>query len=103
LKNGIVTDMISETAKLKIDEQSREELIALIYEMTKEISELKAEIGRLRQPPTTSQNSSQPPSRDFKAAEERNTRETKRKVPSLSMKNKTVRWWTTPTKLLKCT
>ena len=57
--------MISETAKMKIEEQSREKLIALVYEMVKEIGELKAEIMRLKQPPITSQNSSQPSSRDF--------------------------------------
>jgi len=54
--------MIPETAKMKIEEQSRGDLIGLIYEMAKEIGELKAEIARLKQPPTTSQNSSQPPS-----------------------------------------
>ena len=58
--------MIPETAKLKIEELSREELIALIYEMAKRISELEAEIARIKQAPTTSQNSSQPPSLDFK-------------------------------------
>jgi hypothetical protein len=40
----------------------------MIPEMAKEISELEAEIVRLKQPPTTSKNSSQPPSRDFKAS-----------------------------------
>ena len=60
--------MIPEMAKLKIEALSREELIELIYEMAKKISELEAEIARLKQPPTTSQNSSQPPSRDFKAS-----------------------------------
>ena len=38
--------MILETAKLEIDELSREELIALIYEMAKEIGEMKAEIAQ---------------------------------------------------------
>jgi len=70
--------MIPETAKLPIEAQSREALIALIYEMTKEIRELKAEIARLKQPPTTSQNSSQPPSRDFKA-EKKNRARSKQK------------------------
>ena len=59
--------MIPETARRKAEERSREELIALIEKMACEISELKAEIARLKQPPTTSRNSSQPPSRDFKA------------------------------------
>jgi len=70
--------MIAETAKLKIEEQSREELIALINELAKEISELKAEIARLKQPPTTSQNSSQPPSRDFKTSTKKRKRSKKK-------------------------
>ena len=70
--------MIPESAKLKIDEQSREDLIELIYEMAKEISELKAEIVRLKQPPTTSQNSSQPPSRDFKGEKKKRARSKKK-------------------------
>ncbi|MGH9877846.1 MAG: IS66 family transposase [Nitrososphaerales archaeon] len=66
MKKSVVTSMIPETAKLKIEELSREELIALIYEMMDKIHELEAELVRLKQPPMTSQNSSQPPSRDFK-------------------------------------
>ena len=54
-------------AKAQIGEQSREELLAIIYELMDKIRELEAENMRLRQPATTSQNSSQPPSRDFKA------------------------------------
>jgi hypothetical protein len=81
LKNGVVKVMEAETAKakMKMEEQSREELIALIYEMAKEISELKAEIERLKQPPTTSQNSSQPPSRDFKSSTEKKRKRSKKK------------------------
>lgn len=60
--------MIPEMVKRKVEGLSREELITLIYEMAKKISELEAEIARLKQPPTTSKNSSQPPSRDFKAS-----------------------------------
>ncbi|MEO7839258.1 MAG: IS66 family transposase [Anaerolineales bacterium] len=54
-------------AKAQIEVLRREELIGIIYEMMDKIRELEAEILRLKQPPTTSQNSSQPPSRDFKA------------------------------------
>ena len=65
--------MIPETAKLKTDELSREELIVLIYEMAQKIDELEEQL-RVKQPPTTSQNSSQPPSRDFKAEKEKRKR-----------------------------
>ena len=51
--------MLLETPKSKIEEKSREELIAIIHELMAEIERLKG--GR-----TNSQNSSQPPSRDFK-------------------------------------
>jgi len=78
LKSGVVKAMIPETAKLKIEEQSREQLITLIYELAKEINELKAEIVRLKQPPTTSQNSSQPPSRDFKSSTKKRKRSKKK-------------------------
>lgn len=71
--------MIPETAKLKVEELSREELIALIYEMAKQINELEAEIARSKQTPTTSQNSSQPPSRDFKGSTSRKRKRSKRK------------------------
>ena len=54
-------------AKVEIEELSREELIVIIEELTDKIRELEAEIARLQEPPITSQNSSQPPSRDFKA------------------------------------
>ena len=71
--------MIPEMAKLKTEELSREELITLIDEMAKEISELKAEIVRLKQPPTTSKNSSQPPSRDFKGSTRKKRKRSRRK------------------------
>ena len=54
-------------AKVQIEELSREELIAIIYELMAKNRELEAELMRLKQASTTSQNSSQPPSRDFKA------------------------------------
>jgi hypothetical protein len=64
LKNGVKTSMI---VKAQIEEFTREELLAVVNELMNRIGELEAELVRLRQPPTTSQNSSQPPSRDFKA------------------------------------
>lgn len=58
--------MIPEMAKQKAEGLSREALITLIYEMAQQINELKAEIARLKQPPPSSKNSSQPPARDVK-------------------------------------
>jgi transposase len=52
--------MIPEASKPKLEEKSREELLAIIYE-------LLAEVERLKQSGTNSRNSSQPPSRDFKS------------------------------------
>jgi transposase len=69
--------MIPETAKLKTDELSREELIALVYEMAQKIEELEEKL-RGKQAPTTSQNSSQPPSRDFKPEKKKRTRSKKK-------------------------
>jgi len=63
--------MVAET---QIAELSREELIGIIHELIKENRMLVAEIARLKQPPTTSQNSSQPPSRDFKAEKKKRKR-----------------------------
>jgi len=78
MKSGVVKAMTAEAVSLKIEEQSREELIALINEMAKEINELRGEIARLKLPPTTSKNSSQPPSRDFKSEKKKRTRSKKK-------------------------
>jgi transposase len=45
---------------------SREELIELVLQQAETIRQLQAEVERLKRPPTTSRNSSQPPSRDWK-------------------------------------
>ncbi len=79
MEKSVVTSMIPEMAKLKIEALSREELVVLIYEMAKKISELEEEIARLKQPPTTSQNSSQAPSRDFKASVSKKRKRSKKK------------------------
>lgn len=71
--------MIPETARRKAEELSREELIALVYEMAKKINELEAEIARSQRSPTTSQNSSQPPARDFKGSTSKKRKRRKRK------------------------
>jgi hypothetical protein len=60
--------MIPEKAKASIEELSREELIALLYELMNRVHELEEQL-RLKKTPTTSKNSSQPPSRDFTAQE----------------------------------
>jgi len=46
---------------------SQEEMIALIQRLFEEVRRLEAEVERLKQPPPTSHNSSQPPARDWKA------------------------------------
>ena len=65
-------------AKTQIEELSREELITVIQELIKENRVLAAEIARLKQPRTTSQNSSQPPSRDFKDEKKKRKRSKKK-------------------------
>jgi len=45
---------------------SREELVALVLLLVEEVQALRAEVERLKGPPPTSRNSSQPPSRDWK-------------------------------------
>lgn len=45
---------------------SREELLTLVVQLVAEVQRLQAEVERLKKPPTTSHNSSQPPSRDQK-------------------------------------
>jgi transposase len=57
-------------AKVRIEELSREELIARLYELLDRIHALEEKL-RMKQTPTTSQNSSQPPSRDFKGEKKR--------------------------------
>jgi transposase len=67
--------MVAET---HIEELTREELITVIQELIKENRVLAAEIARLKQPRTTSQNSSQPPSRDFKGETKKRKRSKKK-------------------------
>jgi transposase len=63
--------MIPDTSQPGIEEKSREELMAIIYE-------LMAEIERLKQGRTNSRNSSQPPSRDFKSDKPKRRRRRKK-------------------------
>lgn len=57
---------MTELSPEALNSLSREELIDLIRQLFAEVRRLQAEVDRLKQPPTTSQNSSQPPSRDQK-------------------------------------
>jgi len=69
--------MIPEMAKTKIEELTREELIAMLIESMNRISELEEKL-RLKRTPTTSKNSSQPPSRDFKSDKKQRQRNRKK-------------------------
>jgi transposase len=59
--------MLTEPTVSALRELSPEEMMALIQRLFEEIRRLEAEVERLKQPPPTSSNSSQPPSRDWKA------------------------------------
>jgi len=62
----------------KLNELSRDELIALIGQLVAEIGVLRAELDKLQTPPTTSRNSSQPSSRDWKSDQPADKRSKKR-------------------------
>ncbi len=61
--------MIPETAKAGLEELTREQLMALVYELLDRLSEVEEKL-RLKQTPTSSKNSSQPPARAFKGENE---------------------------------
>jgi transposase len=69
--------MIPEKAKAGIEELTREQLIALVYELLDRLSEVEEKL-RLKQTPTTSRNSSQPPARDFKGEKKKRKRSRKK-------------------------
>src|SRR5215211_7805253 len=69
--------MIPETVKTSLEELSREELIELLYELTNRVHELEEKL-RLKETATTSKNSSQPPSRDFKSGKKKRKRSKKK-------------------------
>ncbi len=69
--------MISEKAKTSFEDLSREELIAMLYKLTNRVRELEEQL-RLKKMPTTSKNSSQPPSRDFKGEKKKRQRNRKK-------------------------
>jgi transposase len=68
--------MIPEKAKAGIEELTREELIALVYELLGRLNEVEEKL-RLKQTPTTSKNSSQPPARDIKGEKKKRKRRRK--------------------------
>lgn len=68
--------MIPETVKTPLEELTREELIALLNELMNRVRELEENL-RLKKTPTTSKNSSQPPSRDFKTEKKKRKRSKK--------------------------
>ena len=63
--------------KTPTTELTREELIALVHELTNRVRELEEKL-RLKQTPTTSKNFSQPPSRDFKSDKKKRKRKRKK-------------------------
>jgi hypothetical protein len=65
---GIVGGMIPDSGREKLETLSREELHGLIAELMDKIRDLDAGMVRLKQPPVSSRNSSQPSARDFKAS-----------------------------------
>lgn len=69
--------MIPEKAKAGIEELTREELIALVYELLGRLSDVEEKL-RLKQTPTTSKNSSQPPARDIKGEKKKRKRSRKK-------------------------
>src|SRR3970040_2578105 len=69
--------MIPEMATARIEELTREELIARLYELLDRVHELEEKL-RLKKTPTTSKNSSQPPSRDFKGEKKKRKRNRKK-------------------------
>ena len=67
--------MLTEPAVTALPDLSPEEMMAFIQRLVEEVRRLEtevrrleAEVERLKQPPPTSRNSSQPPSRDWKAS-----------------------------------
>ncbi|MGE5375504.1 MAG: IS66 family transposase [Bacteroidota bacterium] len=69
--------MIPEKAKAGIEELTRDELIALVNELLDRLSAVEEKL-QLKQTPTTSKNSSQPPARDFKGEKKKRKRSRKK-------------------------
>lgn len=69
--------MIPEKAKAGIEELTRDELIALVNELLDRLRAVEEKL-QLKQTPTTSKNSSQPPARDFKGEKKKRKRSRKK-------------------------
>ena len=90
-----------EMFKPEIAEKSREELQAIIYALMNKIRELEAEIIHLKQPPSTSRNSSQPPSRDFKADQTKKGRRRKKAGAKAGHEKAERVWVANPNKVIE--
>jgi transposase len=86
-------------AETQIEGLSREELITVVQELIKENRALTAEIARLKQPPTTSKNSSQPPARDFKG-EKKKRKRSKKKGAQVGHEKQVRQWVEKPNKVI---
>lgn len=64
---GVIVSKMTLPSAESLRDLSRDELIALVLQMAERLAQLEAEVERLKRPPTTSRNSSQPPSHDQKA------------------------------------
>ena len=59
--------------KVRVEELSREELQALVFELMNKVRELEEQL-RIKRTPPNSKNSSQPPSQDFKRDKKKSRR-----------------------------
>jgi transposase len=64
---SVIFDVTKLPTSDELNQLSREELLALVLLLVDEVQTLRAEVEQLKGPPPTSRNSSQPPSRDWKA------------------------------------
>jgi transposase len=83
--------MLPEPTVTVLRDLSLGEMVALIQRLFEEIRRLEAEVERLKQPPPTSGNSSQPPARDWKA--DRPQRKRRKKLGAKLGHAKTERPW----------
>jgi transposase len=75
--------------KVQVEELSREELQALVFELLKRVRELEEQL-RLKRTPPNSKNSSQPPSRDFKSEKKKSRRRRRGAKPGHKKQERTL-------------